>query len=169
MASAPKPPPIEMVWRLMNDPVTGKPAAALVAATDADRAKLRERGFRLNTRVFAHLWFPRNPRFFRLVHGLGELLGRQLDRFAGKDAHDVIKALQVESGVCCDQTKTDLPDGGQLIHTKAQSLSFHSMGEDKFKAFWSGVCAYVIAHDWPDLDEARLTEMAEIETFKEPA
>lgn len=168
MSSAPKPPPVEMVLRVWPDPVTGKPTAIFVAATDAGRAMLRERGFRLNTRVFAHFTFPRNPRFFRLVHGLGELLGRNLDRFTGKQSHDVIKALQVESGVCCDQTKTDLPDGGQLIHTKAQSLSYYSMGEDKFKAFWTGVCAYVIAHDWPTLTEERLTEMAEIEAFKEP-
>jgi hypothetical protein len=168
MTSAPKPPPVELILRVMNDPVTGKPTAAFVAASDADRSMLRERGFQLNTRLFAHFTLPRNPRFNRLVHGLGRLLGRNLDRFAGKDSHDVIKALQVESGVCCDRTETDIPGVGQLIHTKPQSLAFHSMGDDKFKGFWSGVCAYLIAHDWPDLDEERLTEMAEIDAFKEP-
>lgn len=170
MSKAPKPPPIEMVLRVMNDPVTGKAQAAFVAATDADRSMLRERGFRLNTRVFAHFTFPRNPRFNRLVHGLGHLLGQHLDRFRGKDSHDVIKDLQVESGVCCTRTEIDVPSQGiKLIRTEPQSLSYYSMGEDKFKAFWSGVCAYVIAHDWPTLTEERLTEMAEIETFKEPA
>ena len=169
MSKAPKPPPIGLILRVMTDPVTGQPTACFVAATPADRSMLRERGFRLNTRVFAFLTLPRNPRFNNLVHGLGELLGRHLDRFAGKQSHDVIKALQVESGVCCDRTKTDLPDGGQLIHTKPQSLSYSSMGEDTFKAFWSGVCAYVIEHDWPTLTEERLTEMAEIDAFKEHA
>lgn len=169
MSSAPKPPPIELVLRLMNDPVTGKPTAAFVAATDADRSKLRERNLRVNTRVYAHLTHPRNPRFNRLVHGLGHLLGRNLDRFKGKDSHDVIKDLQVESGVCCTRTEIDIPGVGRLVRTEPQSLAFYSMGEDKFKAFWSGVCAYLIANDWPNLTEERLTEMAEIETFKEPA
>lgn len=169
MSSAPKPPPIEMVWRVMTDPVTGKPAMSLVAATDADRDMLRERGFKANTRVFAALTLPRNPKFNRLVHGLGRLLGRNLDRFAGKDSHDVIKSLQVESGVCCTKTHIDVPGVGTLIRIEPQSLSYHSMGDDKFKGFWSGVCAYVIAHDWPTLTEERLTEMAEIDAFKEPA
>lgn len=167
MSSAPKPPPVEMVWRVMTDPVTGKPAMSLVAATDADRSMLRERGFRSNTRVMAHLTLPRNSRFNRLVHGLGKLLGQHLDRFTGQNSHDVIKGLQVESGVCCTRKEIDIPGLGQLVLKEAQSLSYQSMGEDRFKAFWSGVCAYVIEHDWPTLTEERLTEMAEIDAFKE--
>lgn len=169
MSNAPKPPPVELILRVMHDPVTGKAKAAFVAATDADSSMLRERGFRLNTRVFAHFILPRNPRFNRLVHGLGKILGRNLDRFAGKVSHEVIKDLQLESGVCCTRTEIDIPGVGQLIRKEAQSLSYHSMGEDRFKAFWSGVCAYVIEHDWPTLDEERLTEMVELEAFKESA
>lgn len=161
-----KPLPVEMILRVLTDPVTGKPTAAFVAASDADRSLLRERGFRLNTRVFAHLARPRNPRFNRLVHGLGKLLGQNLDRFAGKLSHDVIKALQLESGVACSRTEVAIPEVGDLILKKPQSLSFHSMGEDAFQAFWAGVCAYVIEHDWPTLSEERLTEMAEIDAFK---
>lgn len=164
-----KPLPVELILRVMTDPATGKPTAAFVAASDADRSMLRERGFRLNTRVFAYLTRPRNPRFNRLVHGLGKILAQQLDRFTGKLSHAVIKELQFESGVCCDRTRTDIPGVGVLISTKPQSLSYSSMGEDEFKAFWTGVCGYVIAHDWPNLTPERLTEMAEIDAFKETA
>ncbi|MNF89178.1 hypothetical protein D3C84_716920 [compost metagenome] len=161
-----KPPPIELILRALTDPVTGKQVAAFVAASEADRSMLRERGFRLNTRVFAYLTRPRNPRFNRLVHGLGIILGRNLDRFTGKQSHAVIKELQFESGVCCDKTETPIPGVGVLISKKPQSLSFPNMGEDEFKAFWVGVCAYVIENDWPTLTEERLTEMAEIDAFK---
>lgn len=161
-----KPLPIELILRVLTDPATGKPTAAFVAATEADRSMLRERGFRLNTRVFAYLTRPRNTRFNRLVHGLGKLLGKHLDRFTGKLSHAVIKELQFESGVYCDKTETEIPGVGTLISKKPQSLSYSSMGEDEFKAFWIGVCAYVIAHDWPDLTPERLTEMAEIDAFK---
>lgn len=161
-----KPLPIELILRTLTDPATGKPVAAFVAASDADRSMLRERGFRLNTRVLAFLSLPRNPRFNRLVHGLGKILGQNLDRFTGKQSHDVIKELQLESGVCCDRTEVVIPGVGDLILKKPQSLAFHSMGEDTFKAFWAGVCAYVIEHDWPTLTEERLTEMAEIDAFK---
>jgi len=161
-----KPLPIELILRVLTDPATGKPTAAFVAATEADRSMLRERGFRLNTRVFAYLTRPRNPRFNRLVHGLGKLLGEHLDRFTGQQSHAVVKALQFESGVCCDKTETEIPGVGTLISKKPQSLSFPNMGEDEFKAFWSGVCAYVIAHDWPNLTPEQLTEMAEVDAFK---
>jgi hypothetical protein len=161
-----KPLPIELILRVLTDPVTGKPTAAFVAASEADRSMLRERGFRLNTRVLAFLSLPRNPRFNRLVHGLGKILGQNLDRFAGKQSHDVIKELQLESGVCCERTEVAIPGVGDLILKKPQSLAFHSMGEDTFKAFWAGVCGYVIENDWPTLTEERLTEMAEIDAFK---
>lgn len=166
--TAPKPPPIGLVLRVMTDPATGKARAAFVAATDVDSSMLRERGFRLNTRVYANFTHPRNPRFNGLVHGLGHLLGRNLDRFAGKASHDVIKDLQVESGVCCTRTELDVPGVGKFIRTEPQSLSYHSMDDEAFKAFWAGVCAYVIANDWPTLTEEQLTQMAEVEAFKEP-
>lgn len=43
------------------------------------------------------------------------------------------------------------------------------MGEEVFQDFWRQVCSYLIEKDWPDLDEDRLTEMAEFEAFKEAA
>lgn len=165
----PKPMPVYLILRKLVDPVTGKEVAAFVAASDADRAMLKERDYKLNAKVRAELSQPRNPRFNNLVHGLGAVLAGNLDRFAGKKAHAAVKALQTEALVYCDVETFDLPGLGQLTRHVPQSLSFDSMSEEVFQDFWRQCCAYLVATDWPTLTEERLTEMAEFESFREVA
>jgi hypothetical protein len=167
--SKPKPMPVYLVLRRLVDPATGNQVAAFIAASDADRSLLSERGFKLNAKVRADLKQPRNSRFNGLVHGLGRVLAQNIERFAGKASHDAIKALQLESGVCCEVEEYDLPGLGRLTRRTPQSLAYDAMGEDAFQAFWRGCCAYLVATDWPSLTEERLTEMAEFEAFKEAA
>ncbi|MEE3504857.1 hypothetical protein QN399_01020 [Pseudomonas sp. 10C3] len=165
----PRPMPVYLVLRRLVDPVTGKDVAAFVPSSDADRSILRERDFKINTKIRADLKQPRNPKFNNLVHGLGRVLSQNIDRFSGKLSHDAIKLLQTESGVCCDEEVFDIPGLGQLTSKIPQSLSYDSMGEELFQDFWRQCCAYLVLHDWPTLTEERLTEMAEFESFKEAA
>ncbi|WP_324730998.1 hypothetical protein [Pseudomonas paeninsulae] len=165
----PKPMPVYLVLRRLIDPATGKEVAAFVAASDADRSLLRERDYKLNAKIRAELKQPRNPRFNGLVHGLGRVLTQNIDRFSGKQSHEAIKALQLESGVYCDQEAFDIPGLGKLTRQTPKSLSYDSMGEEVFQDFWRQCCAYLVATDWPSLTEERLTEMAEFEAFKEAA
>lgn len=164
-----KPMPIYFVIREVIDPVTGQRIGAMVPASDADKAMMRERSFRRSTKVRAVLTQPRNERFNRLVHGLGAVLAANLDRFTGKQAHAAVKALQTEALVYCDEEVFDLPGLGVLTRHTPQSLSFDSMGEEVFQDFWAKCCAYLVATDWPTLTVERLTEMAEFEQFKEGA
>jgi len=165
----PKPLPVYLVLRRLVDPATGKEVAAFVAASDADRSILREREYKLNAKIRAELKQPRNPRFNSLVHGLGKVLTQNIDRFTGKQSHDAIKALQLESGVYCEQEAFDIPGLGKLTRQTPKSLSYDAMGEDEFQDFWRQCCAYLVATDWPSLTEERLTEMAEFEVFREAA
>jgi hypothetical protein len=68
--------------------------------------------------------------------------------------------------VYCTEAAYDIPGLGRLVRAEPQSLSFDNMGEDAFQDFWRQLCAYLIATDWPGLDEERLTEMAEFESFR---
>ena len=165
----PRPMPVYLVLRRLVDPATGKEVAAFVPSSDADRSILRERDFRINTKIRADLKQPRNPRFNGLVHGLGRVLSQNIDRFSGKQSHDAIKALQLESGVYCDEEQFDIPGLGQLTRKTPRSLSYDSMGEEMFQDFWRQCCAYLVLRDWPTLTEESLTEMAEFEAFKEAA
>lgn len=165
----PRPMPVYLILRRLIDPATGREVAAFVPSSDTDRSILRERDFRINTKVRAELKQPRNPRFNGLVHGLGRVLSQNIDRFSGKQSHDAIKALQMESGVYCDEEAFDIPGLGLLTRKTPRSLSYDSMGEEVFQDFWRHCCAYLVLHDWPTLTEERLTEMAEFEAFKEAA
>ncbi|MCO7610578.1 hypothetical protein NJH83_10080 [Pseudomonas chlororaphis] len=138
-------------------------------SSDADRSILRERDFRINTKIRAELKQPRNPRFNGLVHSLGRVLSQNIDRFSGKQSHDAIKALQLESGVYCDEELFDIPCLGQLTRKTPRSLSYDSMGEEVFQDFWRQCCADLVLNDWPSLTEERLSELAEFEAFKEAA
>lgn len=163
----PRPMPVYLLLRRLVDPATGKEVAAFVPATEADKSILREREFKINTKVRAELKAPRNERFNRLVHGLGRVLSQNIDRFTGKQSHAAIKALQLESGIYCEEESIEVPGIGQLILKRPQSLSYDSMGEEVFQDFWRQCCAYLVQKDWPTLTEERLTEMAEFESFKE--
>ncbi|WEL75339.1 hypothetical protein P0D92_25150 [Pseudomonas sp. CBSPAW29] len=135
----PRPMPVYLVLRRLVDPATGREVAAFVPSSDADRSILREREFKMNAKIRADLKQPRNPRFNGLVHGLGRVLSQNIDRFSGKQSHDAIKALQLESGVYCDEEAFDIPGLGQLTRKTPRSLSYDSMGEETFQD-----CAYLM-------------------------
>lgn len=77
---------------------------------------LRSRGFRTGDVIKADLTKPRNPKFNRLVHRIGQLVVANLDDFAGMDAHTAIKRLQIESGTACDEIGVSLATAwGQIV------------------------------------------------------
>lgn len=153
---------VSLVLRKLRDPATGRDVAAFVAATSADRSILAERGLKLGAPVRAMLSAPRNAKFNALVHGLGVVLGQNLERFAGLDSHAVIKALQVEAEAHCDRKVYDVPGLGRLTRLEPKSLAFDSMDDAAFSDFWRQCCAYIVAHDWPSLTIEQLEKMAVI-------
>lgn len=162
----PKPMPIYFTVREMIDPVTGSRVGALVPSEEADKSMMRERGFRRNCRVRAQLTQPRNERFNRLVHGMGKLLASNIDGYQGKQAHQAIKDLQLESEVYCHREQFDIPNLGRFRRTTPQSLSYDSMDELVFQDFWRQLCEYLVATYWPTLSEDQITKMAEIEAVR---
>lgn len=72
-------------------------------ADSTTSSRLRMRAYRTGDLVFAEFRKPRNPGFHRLAHQLGLLCAENLDAFTGMDPHAVLKRLQLESGVGCDE------------------------------------------------------------------
>lgn len=165
----PKPMPIYFTVREVIDPASGKRIGALVPAEEADKSMLRDRGFRRNCRVRAQLTQPRNERFNRLVHGMGKLLATHIEGYQGKQAHQAIKDLQLESEVYCHSEQFDIPGLGRFRRTTPQSLAFDAMDETTFQDFWRQLCEYLVATYWPKLDEAQITQMSEIEAVRHVA
>ena len=103
---------------------------------------------------------PRNPQFNRLVHALGGLAADNLDAFEGMDCHRVLKRLQIESGVACEEMAIRI--GKQMvIHRLPQSLSFASMDEDSFHGVVNSLCDHLVTYYWPTTEVKEILKMAD--------
>ncbi|MFZ3193716.1 MAG: hypothetical protein WA154_11005 [Moraxellaceae bacterium] len=179
--------PIYFTARKLVDPETGEMVGALVPSSDIDRHLMRQRGFKTGQEVRCDPKQPRNPKFNRLVHVLGQYLVEHVEGFENLDCHGAIKRVQLEAGVACEVVEIDatpvvsailavadsllgaaaarmlaavLPDIKTVPVKQAASLSFDAMPEDKFRQVWDGVCRHVAEHYWPDLDQDVIEQMA---------
>ena len=137
-------------------------SGALVPADGITAGRLRERGYRVGDVVMAEIRKPRNPGHHRLAHAFGRLLADNLDDFSGLDAHRVLKRLQWESGLGCDEMGVRMPGAGYVQVRIPQSLSFASMDQGEFEELFRGLCRHVAENYWPELDEEQIADMAQM-------
>jgi len=129
----------------------------------ADTANvMRDRKYRVGDTVFAILSKPRNPKFHRLVHAFGEMIKENIKGFEFMDAHQVLKRLQVEGDIGCDEIAVVFPGIGPTTYRIPRSLSFESMDEGEFSTVFKMFCEYVASTYWPGLTDEQVKEMAEL-------
>lgn len=133
----------------------------IVPADSASIQLLRERGFKVGDVVMADMILPRNLAFNGLAHKLGSLIAENIEAFDGMKSHDVLKRIQVEAGIECDETITDIPGFGRLVSRKPRSLSFASMDQAQFFEFTKSVCNYVSKTYWPSVSPERIARMSD--------
>ena len=134
---------------------------ALEPADNFTRQRMREKGYHVGDLVAAELFKIRNPGFHRLGHQIGTLCIRNIEDFSTyTSAHAVLKRLQLESGVACDETAIRAPGLGMVLHRTARSLSFIDMDEGEFHETVRGLCRHIAATYWPSLTPAQIEDMA---------
>lgn len=133
---------------------------ALVPADPCAESKLRSRGYKIGQIVAADIVIPRNPKFNRLVHQLGQLVLQNIEAFEGLDAHTAIKRLQIEGKTACDEIGIMVPGYGMVIQFIPRSLSFESMDEADFQAAAKDICRTIASRYWPDLTPEAIENMA---------
>lgn len=124
--------------------------------------ELRSRKYKLGDLVFAKITRPRNPKFNRLVHGFGLLLTENIEAFEALDAHQVLKRIQLEADIACDEIAVIFPGIGPCMYRIPQSMSFESMDQDTFSKVFKRFCDYVAKKYWPTLTAEQVAEMAEM-------
>lgn len=158
-AKKPKRQPVYFKGRKLLDPETREIVGAFVAASPWDSRRLRDMKIGEEL-VRAELSKPRNVKFHRLVHALGQLLADHWPAFAGLPAHEAIKRAQVESGTACEVQIVDMGslDFGAIGKVEiglrpvkvARSLAFDSMDEAEFGELFAGLTRWidenVVAH-----------------------
>lgn len=125
-------------------------------------AMLRDMKLSIGDIVSVEIKKPRSTAFFRLAHAFGTLVSGNVEKFNGSDCHSVLKALQIETGIECDITITDIPDFGRIESRKPRSLSFANLDETRFKELMVGFSRHVSKTYWPSMTEDQILEMAEI-------
>lgn len=132
----------------------------LTPADELSAQKLRGRGYSIGDMVSADLRKPRNPRFHRLAHQFGQMLVDNIEAFAGLDAHGVLKRLQIEGNIGCDEIALNFPGLGPCSYRVPRSLSFDSMDEAEFQRVYAAMCDRVREAYWPELETAAIEEIA---------
>jgi hypothetical protein len=133
---------------------------AFVPADQSTLSRLRTKGFKTGDLVFAEFKKPRNPKFHRMAHALGQLCAENLDAFEGMEAHRVLKRLQIEAQVGCDEMAIIIPGVGKCLHLIPRSLSFESLDEAEFKEIIAGMCRHIAKCYWPRLTAEQIEDMA---------
>ena len=132
------------------------------APADSSAASALRVSHRVGDLVFAEFSKPRNPGFHRLAHALGGLIAENIEAFEHLGQHQVIKRLQIEANVGCDEIAVVFPGIGPCSYRIPRSLSFESMGEDEFKDVITGLCGHVSKTYWPSLSADQIAAMAEV-------
>ena len=135
---------------------------ALEPADNFTRQRMREKGYHVGDLVAAELFKIRNPGFNRMGHNIGTLCIRNIEDFNRyTSAHVVLKRLQLESGVGCEETAIKVPGIGMVLHRTAKSISFSDMDDGEFHEVMRGLCRHIAATYWPSMTAERIEEMAE--------
>lgn len=124
-------------------------------------ARLRNRGYHVGDLVFIEIKKPRNPGFHRLAYQLAGLVAENIDAFSGLKPHAVLKRLQIESGVGCDEIGLRMPGIGPVMYRVPQSLSYESMDDGEFREVLQGFCRYIVSEYWPSVTPERIEAMSQ--------
>jgi hypothetical protein len=133
---------------------------ALVPADPYAASVLRDRGYHIGDLLKAELTKPRNPKFNRLVHQLGQLVVANIDAFAGIDAHKAIKRLQIEGKVACEEIGVMVQGYGMVIQFIPRSIGYDSMDEGEFQQAARGISRTIAERYWPDVTPESIEAMA---------
>lgn len=152
--------PERIPLRFVEALVDGVRRRVLVAADQMAAARLKARKFNSGSLVFAELRQPRNPRFHRFVHAFATAVAENVEAFEGLDPHTVIKRIQLEANIGCDELFIQAA-GQTFPYRIPRSLSFESLDEGEFQELYSQLREYVIRTYWPGCTEYQVEQMAE--------
>ena len=133
---------------------------ALIPADPYAASILRDRGYQMHDLLAADLTKPRNPRFNRLVHQLGQLVVANIEAFSGLDAHTAIKRLQIEGRVACEEIGVMVQGYGMVIQLIPRSLSYQSMDEGEYQQAARGISRTIAERYWPYATPEAIEQMA---------
>lgn len=154
--------PIFTRRREMMDPETSELIPCLVPASRTERLALAAKRIDDDAVQRVDICVPRNWKFYRKAHALAKLVAFHVEGYERyrNDSHGMLKHLQVECGVECDITVSDVPGIGRMQFTQARSLAFEEMDEEAFERVYNTIANHIIERHWPGFTPEQLAEMS---------
>lgn len=138
--------------REMIDPVTGEMVGCLVPAGQTDRDILRRKKLKVGTRIRTTVSKERSYGQHKYSHKIGQFVESNIDGFAGKNPHVIVKELQVAADAFCDHEKLQIPGyAGFLIRKVPRSIAYDEMEETDFVSLVKQICNYLSTEYLPAL------------------
>ncbi len=134
---------------------------ALVPSDSYAMETIRKRGFKMGDILLADLTKPRNYKFDKLVHRIGQLVVKNIEEFENMTAHEALKQLQIDGNIACKSTVVDYPGIGKSKLTVPQSLSHEITDDGQMHEIARAMCRYIAQTYWPEMTEEQVNEMAE--------
>lgn len=134
----------------------------------ADRyaeSQLRDRSYHIGDVVRAELKKLNSPGFNRLHHRIGQLCAANIEVFSGMDPHQVLKRLQWEGNIHCEEIGVQVPGIGLAMMRFPLSLSFEDLEDGERHEVVRAMCNHISAKYWPSMTPEAIEEMAD--TFPE--
>ncbi|SEN75186.1 hypothetical protein, partial [Nitrosomonas marina] len=149
--------------------------------------QLREKKLSVGQVVRAVIRKLRSGKFNRKVHRIGQLCVVHIDEFKYMDAHSVLKRIQLEANIYCDEIAVKptglraliplqvlemlrpilqafglkLTDAGLMIVRIPRSLSYESLDQSEYEDAARKICDYISEVYWTSLQPWQIEEMAE--------
>lgn len=133
----------------------------LMPADGFAQKRLREKNFQLHEIVSVRIRRMREYWYHKWVHLFGELVAQNIPDFHGMTAHKVLKRLQAEAIIGCEEVAIRLEDGTKATMHFPRSLAYDEMDQAEFEEVFAGFCQHIIARYWPDLDQDAIPELIE--------
>ena len=132
----------------------------IIPSDEYTKNKFKERNYSIGDVVSVQISKPRNPKFHRLVHGLGAMVVENIEGFEGMDSHKALKRLQREGLIECDEMTFKVDGCGMVTQYTPRSLSFESMSEEVFAEVYRQICKVIIKMYWPSETTDGIEKMA---------
>ena len=133
-----------------------------VPADNYTADRLRAKGYNIGDELNAVLTKARSPKFNRLVHAFGKIVSENIPMFEGMDSHRVLKRVQIEAKIECDEVLLYAEGVGSFIQFLPRSLSFSAMDEGRFKELFVAMCRHIAKTYWKDRTTEQIEAMAEV-------
>lgn len=149
--------------RRMVDPNTGEVVGCLVPVGEVDREILRRKRIKVGARIRTTVTRERSYGQHKYVHKLGQFLEANVEGFAGKDPHAIVKEVQLAADAMCDHERLQIPGyEGYLVRKVPRSIAYDEMDEGDFQQLVRQLCAHIAEKHLPGMTPEQVQEAVEL-------